>query len=215
MTQALEGLSVDEAVLLRRSAAKLARQFQGIVNPETVERLLLESYDGLRGGRVKTWLPVLAERFAADRLRALAKTEGTLTNDKPHVLFLCVHNAGRSQMAAGWLQHLGGDAVEVFSGGSTPASETNAAAVAAMDEVGIDISSSYPKPWTDEIVEAADVVVTMGCGDACPVVPGTRYLDWELSDPKGLDVAAVRPIRDDIERRVRDLMGELGIPAQR
>ena len=138
-----------------------------------------------------------------------------MTSDKPHVLFLCVHNAGRSQMAAGWLQHLGGDGVEVFSGGSTPANEVNAAAVAAMDEVGIDISSSYPKLWTDEIVEAADVVVTMGCGDACPVVPGTRYMDWELADPKGLDVAAVRPIRDDIERRVRNLMAELDIPAQR
>ena len=114
------------------------------------------------------------------------------------MLFLCVHNAGRSQMAAGWLNHLAGDRVDVYSGGSEPASDVNPAAIAAMAEVGIDITTEFPKPWTDEIVRAADVVVTMGCGDACPLFPGKRYEDWELDDPAGLDVAAVRPIRDEI-----------------
>jgi arsenate reductase (thioredoxin) len=128
---------------------------------------------------------------------------------KPSVLFLCVHNAGRSQMAAGWLRHLAGDRVDVFSGGSEPASEVNPSAVEAMAEVGIDIRAEFPKPWTDEIVRAADVVVTMGCGDACPVYPGKRYEDWGLDDPDGLDVEAIRPIRDEIRRRVEDLVAKL------
>ncbi len=127
----------------------------------------------------------------------------------PTVLFLCVHNAGRSQMAAGWLHHLAGDRVTVYSGGSEPASEINAAAIAAMAEVGIDIAANDPKRWTNEIVRAADVVITMGCGDACPIFPGRRYEDWELDDPAGLDVEAVRPIRDDIRRRVEGLIDSL------
>ena len=131
--------------------------------------------------------------------------------DKPSVLFVCVHNAGRSQMAAGWLRHLAGDRVEVRSAGSEPGPRINPAAVAAMAEVGIDISTQYPKPWTDEIVRAADVVVTMGCGDACPIFPGKRYEDWKLEDPAGQDVEAVRPIRDEIERRVRGLLASLDV----
>jgi arsenate reductase (thioredoxin) len=127
----------------------------------------------------------------------------------PSVLFLCVHNAGRSQMAAGWLRHLAGDRVLVWSGGSAPASEINPAAVAAMAEIGIDITAEFPKPWTDEVVRAADVVITMGCGDACPLYPGKRYEDWELADPAGQDVAAVRPIRDEIGERVRTLLASL------
>ena len=152
---------------------------------------------------------VFAERFARDRLTTLAEMEGRLHVTAPSVLFLCVHNAGRSQMAAGWLQHLAGDRVHVYSGGSQPASAVNPAAIEAMAEVGIDIATQYPKPWTDEIVRAADIVVTMGCGDACPVFPGKRYEDWELDDPAGLDVGAVRPIRDDIRRRVEHLMATL------
>lgn len=125
---------------------------------------------------------------------------------KPGVLFLCVHNAGRSQMAAGWLRHLAGDTVTVYSGGSEPADQINPAAVAAMAEVGIDITGEFPKPWTDEVVRAADVVVTMGCGDACPLIPGKRYEDWVLDDPAGQDLADVRPIRDEIRRRVDALI---------
>jgi arsenate reductase (thioredoxin) len=133
----------------------------------------------------------------------------TAAGSKPSVLFLCVHNAGRSQIAAGWLRHLAGDRADVFSGGSEPAIQVNPAAVEAMAEVGIDIRTEFPKPWTDEIVRAADVVVTMGCGDACPVYPGKRYEDWELDDPEGLDVEAVRPIRDEIRRRVEDLLAKV------
>jgi arsenate reductase len=129
----------------------------------------------------------------------------------PGVLFLCVHNAGRSQMALGWFNHLAGEQAIAWSGGSEPGSQINPSAVAAMAEVGIDITGEHPKPWTDEIVQAADVVVTMGCGDACPFFPGKRYEDWELEDPAGQGVEAVRPIRDEIEQRVRTLLAELGV----
>jgi protein-tyrosine-phosphatase len=130
---------------------------------------------------------------------------------KPTVLFLCTHNAGRSQMALGYFNHLAGDRGVAWSGGSEPADEINPAAVEAMAEVGIDITGEFPKPWTDEVVLASDVVVTMGCGDACPFFPGKRYEDWELPDPAGQGVDAVRPIRDDVEARVRRLLAELGI----
>ena len=132
--------------------------------------------------------------------------------DLPSVLFVCVHNAGRSQMAAGWLTHLAGDAVEVRSAGSAPKDAVNPAAVAAMAEVGIDISDQRPKVLTTDAVEASDVVITMGCGDACPIFPGKRYLDWQLEDPAGKGVESVRPIRDEIEGRVRGLLAELEVP---
>ncbi len=131
---------------------------------------------------------------------------------RPSVLFVCVHNAGRSQMAAGWLQALAGDAVEVRSAGSLPADRVNPAAVEAMAEVGVDIAGRQPRVLTPDAVESSDVVVTMGCGDVCPVFPGTRYLDWALEDPAGRGVAAVRAIRDEIERRVRGLLADLGVP---
>jgi protein-tyrosine-phosphatase len=128
------------------------------------------------------------------------------------VLFLCVHNAGRSQMAMGWFNHLAGGRAVALSGGSEPGPSVNPAAVAAMAEVGIDIAREFPKPWTDAGVRSADVVVTMGCGDTCPFFPGTRYEDWALDDPQGQEVDAVRPIRDEIERRVRALLADLGVP---
>lgn len=131
--------------------------------------------------------------------------------DAPTVLFLCVHNAGRSQMAAGWLRHLAGDRVRVLSGGSAPADHVNPAAVAVMHEVGIDIAGNQPQRWDDTTLEAADVVVTMGCGDTCPVLPGKRYVDWDLTDPAGKPIEEVRPIRDDIGQRVRGLLDELGV----
>jgi arsenate reductase len=129
---------------------------------------------------------------------------------KPSVLFVCVHNAGRSQMAAGWLRHLAGDAIEVRSAGTAPADRINPAAVAAMAEIGIDIANAQPTKLADESVAVSDVIVTMGCGDECPYFPGKRYEDWQLDDPAGLDVAAVRPIRDEIRRRVEKLIVELG-----
>ena len=160
------------------------------------------------------YLPLLAERFARQRLRALAKVEGMHISGVPVVLFLCTHNTSRSQMALGFFQHLAGDCAIAWSGGSEPATTINPSAIAAMRDLGIDISGEYPKPWTDEVVRAADVVVTMGCGDACPVFPGRRYEDWVLDDPAGLDVEDVRPICDEIERRVRLLLAELDAPAR-
>jgi protein-tyrosine-phosphatase len=142
------------------------------------------------------------------------RLDSTDTDLNPSVLFLCVHNAGRSQIAAGFMRALAGDQVDVFSGGSQPAEGVNAAVVAAMAEKGIDISSELPQPWADEVVRAADVIVVMGCGDACPVYPGKRYLDWELEDPAGKSVEEVRPIRDEIERRVRGLLAELRAEAK-
>ena len=129
---------------------------------------------------------------------------------KPSIVFLCIHNAGRSQMAAGWARHLGGDSIDVFSGGSSPAAKVNPSAVAAMAEAGVDISAQTPRAWTDDIVASADVVVTMGCGDECPFFPGVQYEDWPLDDPAGMGVDTVRPIRDEIRSRVEDLLGRLG-----
>ena len=134
-----------------------------------------------------------------------------MTDNKPTVLFLCTHNAGRSQMALGFFNHLAGDRAVAWSGGSEPGDQINPAAVAAMAEVGIDITNEFPKPWTDEIVQASDVIITMGCGDTCPIFPGHRYEEWVLADPAGKPVEAVRPIRDEIELRVRALLGQLGV----
>nr|WP_281188570.1 arsenate reductase ArsC [Micromonospora nigra] len=145
----------------------------------------------------------------------MARVEGHHRDGRPVVLFLCTHNAGRSQMALGFLTHLAGDRAIAWSGGSEPGTEINPRAIAAMSERGIDISQEFPKPWTDEVVRAADVVVTMGCGDACPVFPGTRYENWTVDDPAGLDLVDVRPIRDEIERRVRRLLDDLTVTTTR
>jgi arsenate reductase len=208
----VDDLSTAQKHLIHTAAVRLQDKFQGIFGPETIERYLNDSLDQLLPrSAVVSFVPIFVERFAKDRLRALAKVEGRMITDKPSVMFLCVHNAGRSQMAAGWLKRLAGDRVDVYSGGSEPASTVNPAAIEAMAEVGIDIRAEFPKPWTDEIIRAADVVVTMGCGDACPVFPGKRYEDWVLDDPEGLDVESVRPIRDEIRGRVEALMAEMRI----
>ena len=217
MTDALSyqraGLSIDQQLALHTAAVRLGEEFTGLYGTETIERFLHSSYDQFAAtSTVPNFLPLIAERFARQRLTALAKVEGLRSDGKPVVLFLCVHNAGRSQMALGFFQHLAGDRATAWSGGSEPGVEVNPSAIAAMAERGIDISREYPKPWTDEVVRAADVVITMGCGDACPVFPGKRYEDWTLDDPAGQDVEAVRPIRDEIERRVRVLLDEIGVP---
>ncbi|SCG51448.1 arsenate reductase ArsC [Micromonospora inositola] len=211
-----EDLSVDQQLALRTAATRLAAEFDGTYGTETVERFLHASYDQFATvGGVPNYLPLLAERFARQRLQALARVEGHHRDGRPVALFLCTHNAGRSQMALGFFTHLAGEQAVAWSGGSEPGIEVNPAAVAAMAERGIDISEEFPKPWTDEVVRAADVVVTMGCGDACPIFPGTRYENWDLDDPAGLSLADVRPIRDEIERRVRRLLDELHVPATR
>lgn len=207
-------LSVDQRLALKTAATRLQKEFAEMFGVETIERFLHSSYDRFANrASIPNFLPLLADRFARQRLRALAKVEGKSTDGKPIVLFLCTHNAGRSQMAMGFFTHLAGDAAVAWSGGSEPGDEVNPAAIQAMAEVGIDISGEYPKPWTDEIVQAADVVITMGCGDACPVFPGRRYEEWALTDPAGQDIEGVRPIRDDIEERVRRLLTDLDVPA--
>lgn len=209
-------ITLDQEVALRSAAGRLAEEFAGVFNTATIERFLHGSFNEFADrATVTAFLPLLAERYARQQLQAAAVVEGKAGDGKPVVLFLCVHNAGRSQMALGFFNHHAGDAALAWSGGSEPGDAVNRAAVAAMAERGIDIAQEFPKPWTDEIVQAADVVVTMGCGDACPYFPGKRYEDWELADPAGKDVADVRPIRDEIERRVLDLLDELGVPAHR
>jgi arsenate reductase (thioredoxin) len=206
----LQELSPEANLALKTAARHLRQEFEGTFSVETIGQFLATSYDQFAArASVINFLPLMAERFARQRLHALARVEGHRHDGVPIVLFLCVHNAGRSQMALGWFNHLAGDRAIAWSGGSEPASEVNPAAVQAMAEVGIDIDGEYPKPWTDEIVRAADVVVTMGCGDACPIFPGKRYEDWVLDDPAGLDLDAVRPIRDEIGRRVTALLDQL------
>ena len=207
-------LSIDQDLALRTAASRLAAEFTGLYGQETIERFLHTSYDQFATAHtIPNYLPLLAERFARLRLQALARVEGHHRDGKPVVLFLCTHNAGRSQMALGFFTRLAGDRAVAWSGGSEPGTTINPAAIAAMTERGIDITAEYPKPWTDEIVRAADVVITMGCGDACPVFPGTRYENWDVDDPAGLTPEQVRPIRDDLDRRVRRLLDELAIPA--
>jgi protein-tyrosine-phosphatase len=196
---------------IEESVAQLGRKWAGRFDEETIRPVVVEAHASFADSRVRTFIPVFTTRYADDRLRAMAKVQGLVTDSLPTVLFVCVHNAGRSQMAAGWLRHLSKGRVEVYSGGSMPGADLNAAAVDAMREVGIDISSEFPKPFAVEIVQAADVVITMGCGDTCPIFPGKRYEDWALDDPAGLGVEAVRPIRDEIRRRIEALLGDLGV----
>jgi arsenate reductase (thioredoxin) len=195
-----------------RSIEALHEEFRGIYSLETIERFVDESIDRLSGARVVDFIPLFVHRFAGERLRALAQAQGAIVSDVPEVLFVCVHNAGRSQMAAALLDHHARGKVHVRSAGSDPTDKINPAVMAAMDEWGIDLSKEFPKPLTDEFVRAADVVITMGCGDACPIYPGKRYEDWELQDPAGQPVEVVRRIRDDIDSRVQQLLGEL-VPA--
>jgi len=197
---------------VRREAEALQREFEGIFSVETVERYVQESFEGIRGrARLLDFVPVFVHRYSRERLRALAQAEGRIEKAQPEVLFVCVHNAGRSQMAAGLMARLSGGLVSVRSAGSAPADEINPAVTAVMAELGIDLSQEFPKPLSDEVVRAADVVITMGCGDACPIYPGKRYLDWEVDDPAGQPEAAVRRIAGDIEARVRGLLAEMGV----
>jgi len=203
---------LDDPVIrghVAKAIEALSDEFQGIYGRETVERFVHESLESLQGVRLRNYVPLFAHRFARERLRALAQAEGKLGKDVPEVLFVCTHNAGRSQMAAALLDHAAKGRVHVRSAGSAPGEEINPAAVEALSEMGIDISKGFPKPMTDEVVQAADAVVTMGCGDACPIYPGKRYEDWELDDPAGQGLDDVRKIRDEIDRRVQTLLREL------
>jgi arsenate reductase (thioredoxin) len=194
---------------IQRSVELLAGEFAGVFSCETIDAYVDESLDQFAGSRVEEFVPLMVERFSRERLRALAQAEGKVTSKVPEVLFVCVHNSGRSQMAAGLLDKLAKGGVHVRSAGSDPADQLNPNAVKAMEEVGVDISREFPKPLTDEVVRAADAVITMGCGDACPIYPGKRYEDWDLDDPAGQDLETVRRIRDEIRERVEALIGAL------
>ncbi len=199
---------------VHHAAEALKEEFSGIFSVETIERYIAESLDLLGDSRITVFVPVLAHRFARERLLALGQAQHLVPTDQPEVLFICVHNAGRSQMAAGLLALRSKGQIHVRSAGSTPGKEINPAVIEAMNELGVDMSQEFPKPLTDEFVRAADVVITMGCGDACPIFPGKRYEDWELDDPAGQDVETVRLIRDQIDQRVQQLTAELLSPEQ-
>jgi arsenate reductase (thioredoxin) len=194
---------------IQKSVARLREEFRGIFSQQTIQLFVDESIAALAGSRIKDFVPLFVNRFARERLRALAQIQGSIGNDVPEVLFVCVHNAGRSQMAAGLLNRHANGRVHVRSAGSTPADEINPAAIQAMAELGVDMSEEFPKPLTEEFVTAADVVITMGCGDACPIYPGKRYEDWELEDPAGKSLVEVRRIRDEIDGRVVALLETL------
>jgi protein-tyrosine-phosphatase len=194
---------------IRKLGEALAEEFAGIFARETIERFIAESAELLSMSKVQTYVPVLAHRFARERLKALGQAEGTITKEQPEVLFVCVQNAGRSQMAAGLVKLRSGGRIHVRSAGSAPAEDMNPVVVEAMDELGIDMGEEFPKPLTDEVVRAADVVITMGCGDACPIYPGKRYEDWVLDDPAEQDLETVRRIRDELDERVQSLVAEL------
>jgi arsenate reductase len=205
-------MTKSERMAIRGAARDLHEQFRGIFGEETIEALLHSSYAELAAtATVRNWLCLGAERFARQRLQALAHARIEAAGRVPSVLFLCVHNAGRSQMALGWFTHLAGERALAWSGGSEPAARVNPDAVAAMAEAGIDISAEFAKPWTEEFLLAADVVVTMGCGDACPLLPGQRYEDWEIDDPDGRSLDEVRIIRDQIKHKVEGLIDSLAI----
>ncbi|MBA3728007.1 MAG: arsenate reductase ArsC [Actinobacteria bacterium] len=198
---------------LKVAVDRLVRAFSGTFSPETVTRYVDETLSQWSGSPVTGYIPLLLERFVRQRLTALGQAEGTIVKEVPEVLFVCVHNAGRSQMAAALLDHRAKGRVHVRSAGTLPGSKIHAPVVAVMEELGLDLTQEFPKPLTDEVVRAADVVITMGCGDACPVYPGKRYLDWELPDPEGKAIKEVRLIRDEIDRRVKALIEELVPPS--
>ncbi|TFD54582.1 arsenate reductase ArsC [Cryobacterium frigoriphilum] len=211
--KAQPGLSFPEESL-KRLAHELTTRFDGVFAGETVERYVLESYTALlRTSKVKAHLTSRTAHFAGERLTALAQAKGAVASPVPEVLFVCVQNAGRSQMAAVFAKALSGGAVHVRSAGSMPATQLNPAVVQAMTELGLSMEESFPKPLTDDVVQAADVVVTMGCGDACPIYPGKRYVDWNLVDPGELPLDEVRRIRDQIRGKVTDLLSGLGVEA--
>jgi ArsR family transcriptional regulator len=196
--------------VLERIGRDLAERFAGTFSAETVAAYVVESYELLaERARITRYLPSLTARFAAERLQSLAVADGIIDDATPEVLFVCVQNSGRSQLASAILRSLAGDRVRVLTAGSEPAATINPTVLAALDEIGVPVSGEYPKPLTDEVVRAADYVITMGCGDACPIYPGRRYLDWNLDDPAGMSISGVRAVRDEIEGRVRALLADI------
>jgi arsenate reductase (thioredoxin) len=209
-------VNIDLEAQLLRTIDRLSAEFDGMFSRETVERFARESFATLlETSEVTTFLPLFADRFTRERLQALAQADQLVAKDRPEVLYVCVHNAGRSQMAALLTTQLSGGRVHVRSAGSDPGDRINPLVVEAMTELGLDMSAEFPKPLTDEVVRAADAVITMGCGDSCPIYPGKRYEDWVLSDPAEAEsIEQVRAIRGEVRSRVEVLLGELGVPTE-
>ncbi len=188
----------------------LSYSYEGVFSRETVAAAVAEARRLLEPrATVKTYLPVLVARQAREQLMAAAQAEGRIAKKVPELLFVCVHNAGRSQMAAALAEHLSARRVHVRSAGSNPASEVNPVVVRALEERGIPLTTPYPKPLSTSVLRAADAIITMGCGDACPIYPGKRYEDWEVADPAGQPIEVVRDIRDDIQSRVTTLLRDI------
>jgi arsenate reductase len=202
-----DGDAIDmEERLLQHEITLLVDEFRGTFSPEIVERCVRDSMERLKEARVRQYLTIFAYRFARERLTALAGVEGRIHSEARRVLFICVRNAGRSQMAAAFARQLSTGSLEVYSAGSQPAGEVNPAVIEVMREIGLDLSSEFPEPLTDEIVQAADVVITMGCGDECRLYPYKKYEDWPIEDPEGQPLEKVRDIRDAIRARVEGLL---------
>jgi len=188
----------------------LTYHYEGVFERDDVQRAVDQARATLEPvSKIPAFLPILTERFARDQLLAAAQIEGKIATSIPEILFVCVHNAGRSQLAAALAKHLSAGKVHVRSAGSQPDQQIQPVTIQALAERGIQISESFPKPLTDDVVRAADVIVTMGCGDACPVLPGKRYEDWDVADPAGQPIEVVRAIRDDIQARVTTLLSEI------
>ncbi|MGW0763117.1 arsenate reductase/protein-tyrosine-phosphatase family protein [Streptomyces sp. NPDC002814] len=209
MTSASPPVLPDEH--LEAGVARLALRYRGQFSAETIQSVITDSYERLaEHAHVRTHLIVLAEHLTKDRLDAIAHVQGAPGVGLPRVLFVCVHNAGRSQMAAALLAHRAHGRVVVSSAGTRPAVEIEPTVGQVLAEVGVNLSeAAFPKPLTDEVVQAADIVITMGCGDACPVVPGRRYLDWPTTDPEGAPIDVVRGIRDEIDAHITELLDSL------
>ena len=209
MTEMLDPITRQR---VEKASEALQDEFAGTFSRETIARYIAESVDLLGDAKINVFVPVLAHRFARERLKALGQAEGLITKEQPEVLFVCVQNAGRSQLAASLITLRSGGSVGVRSAGSDPAEVVNPLVAEVMAELGVELSEAFPKPLTDEVVRAADVVVTMGCGDACPIYPGKRYEDWEVADPaEATSYEEVRAIREDIDARVQRLLTDLGM----
>lgn len=205
-------MNVNTGPTLAAVQAELVEEFAGVFSPQTVSEVLQDSWSQLLPASIEGFLPLLAARFARERLSAAARALPGRAQDaslRPLVLFVCTANSGRSQLAAALLAHRSGGAVEVTSAGTRPGDRVQDEVAAVLEEVGVSTSELFPKPLTDEVVSGADVVVTMGCGDSCPVLPGRRYVDWVVADPAGADLEEVRRVRDDVEAHVADLLDQL------
>ncbi len=203
-------MEIDGDTLTRQLIDDLSYSYGGVFDSQTIEAAVPGAWDLLAPrSTIRSFLPILVARQAREQLMSTAQAQGKVAKKVPELLFVCVHNAGRSQMAAALAEHLSARRVHVRSAGSAPTGEINPMVVEVLKERGIALGTAYPKPLSDSVVRAADVIITMGCGDSCPIFPGKRYEDWQVADPAGAPIEAVREIRDDIQARVTTLLRQI------